>query len=80
VNKALPAEVDAIALKTYQLAVTLSADLRSVAAILEVRAEAADKSRGVPVRGKPRSKGPWIAVTLLVLAAAATAAWWFLLR
>lgn len=80
VNRALPAEVDAIALKTYQLAVTFSADLRSVAAILEVRAEAADKLRGSPVRGKSRSKGPWIAATVLALAAAAAAAWWFLLR
>jgi serine/threonine protein kinase len=80
VNKSLPAEVDAIALKTYELAVTLSADLRSVAAILEVRAEAADKSRSIPVRRKSRSKGPWIAAILFVLAAAVSAAWWFLLR
>jgi serine/threonine protein kinase len=78
VNKSLPAEVDAIALKSYELAVTLSADLRSVAAILEVRAEAADTSRGVPVRGKPRSKGPWVAAILLLLAGAITAAWWWL--
>lgn len=80
VNKSLPVEVDAIALKTYELAVTLSADLRSVAAILEVRAEAADKSRGVPVRGRPRSSAPWIVAILFVLAAAGAAAWWFVLR
>jgi serine/threonine protein kinase len=80
VNKALPAEVDAIALKSYELAVTLAADLRSVAAILEVRAEAADTSRGIPVRGKPRSKGPWIAAALLAVAAAMAAAWWLLAR
>ena len=80
VNKALPAEVDAIALKGHQLAVTLAADLRSVAAILEVRADAADKSRGIPVRGKSRSKGPWVAAAVAAVAAAMTAAWWFFVR
>ena len=80
VNKALPAEVDAIVLKDYELAVTFAADLRSVAAILEVRAEAADKSRGVPVRGKPRSKAPGIMIGVLVAAAAIAAVWWFLIR
>lgn len=80
VNKSLPVEVDAIVLKDYELAVTLAADLRAVAAILEVRAEAADKSRGVPVRGKPRSNAPWIAIGALVAAAALAAAWWFSIR
>ena len=80
VNKALPAEVDAIALKTYELAVTLSADLRSVAAILEVRSEAVDKARGVPVRGQSRSTAPLIAAILFVVAAATAAAWWLFLR
>lgn len=78
-NKSLPAEVDAVALKDYALAVTCAADLRSVGAILEVRAEAADKSRAVPVRGRPpRSKGPWIIAALAIVAAALAAAWWWM--
>ena len=79
VNKSLPAEVDAIALKEYELAVTFAADLRSAGAILEVRAEAAEKSRGLPVRGRaPRSKAPWIAAILAAVAAACAAAWWWI--
>ena len=79
-NKSLPAEVDEVALKDYQLAVTFAAHLRAVGAILEVRAEAADKSRPAPIRGKaPRSKAPWIAAVLAV-AAALAAVWWWVLR
>jgi serine/threonine protein kinase len=75
-NKSLPAEVDEVALKDYQLAVTFAADVRAVGAILEVRAEAADKSRGGPVPRKPsRSKAPWIAVTLAIVAAIIAAVW-----
>ena len=75
-NKSLPAEVDEIALKDYQLAVTFAADLRAVGAILEVRAEAADKSRPVPIRGKTsRSKAPWIAAALVIAAAIVAAVW-----
>jgi serine/threonine protein kinase len=80
VNRSLPAEVDPIAMKDYELAVTLAADLRSVAAILEVRAEAADKSRPNPVRGGARrSKTPWVALAVAV-AGFAGAAWWFFVR
>jgi hypothetical protein len=79
VNKSLPAEVDVIALKDYELAVTFAADLRAAGAILEVRADAADKARGVPVRGKaPRSKAPWIAALLAAGAAGLAAAWWWM--
>jgi serine/threonine protein kinase len=80
VNKSLPAEVDPIAMKDYELAVTLAADLRAVAAILEVRAETADKSRQVPVRRVRRSKAPWIVATIAALAVAAGALWWFVVR
>lgn len=87
VNKALPAEVDEIALKAlstapdraYQAAVTFAAELRSVAAILEVRTEAADKARPAPTRGAARrSKAPWIALAIAVAAAALAAAWYWM--
>jgi serine/threonine protein kinase len=75
VNKSLPAEVDAIASKRYQSAVALAADLRSLAAILQTRSEAAETSR--PRRGpSKRSKAPWIAAIGVMLAAAAAAWWW----
>jgi serine/threonine protein kinase len=77
VNKSLPAEVDAIASKKYQSAVALAADLRALAAVLQTRSEAAEKSR--PRRGSSkRSKAPWIAAIGAILAAAAAAAWWWL--
>ena len=79
INKSLPSEVDPIALKQYELAVTFAADLRAVGAILEVRAEAADTSRGVAGRGQAsKSKAPWVAAVLAVAAVALTAAWWWL--
>ena len=79
VNKSLPPEVDGVATKNYELAVSFAADLRAVGAILEVRTEAAEKSRGVVVRGKTSSsKTPWIAGALLGAAAALAAAWWWM--
>src|SRR4029077_3914365 len=56
VNKSLPAEVDPLATKDYELAVTFAADLRAVAAMLEVRAETLDKTRSAPGRRAPQSK------------------------
>jgi serine/threonine protein kinase len=79
VNKSLPSEIDGVATKNYELAVSFAADLRAVGAILEVRTEAAEKSRGVVVRGKTSSsRMPWIAGTLLGAAAALAAAWWWM--
>jgi len=79
VNKSVPAEVDALASKPYQSAVALAADLRSVAALLQTRAEAAERSRPTPMRGAPRrSKAPWVAAIGAMLAAAAAAAWWWM--
>ncbi len=81
VNKSLPAEVDAVALKDYELAVTFAAELRAVAAILETRAEAADKAKGMPARNTaPRSAAPWIIAALAAAVAAVMAAWWLLRR
>jgi serine/threonine protein kinase len=86
-NKSLPAELDVISSRalgilgepSYQAAVTLAAELRAVAAILDVRAVAADKSRPLPVRGAARqSKAPWVAIALVAVAAALAAAWWWM--
>ena len=87
-NKSLPAEVDAIALKalatgdsSYQAAATLAAELRSVAAILDVRADAADRSRPALVRGAARrSRLPWREIVLVAVAAGLAAAWWWMVR
>ena len=80
VNKSLPAEVDPVATKEYDLAVTFAADLRAVAAILEVRADALDKTRGALGRKAPRSKAPLVAVVLAIVVAGLTAAWWYFRR
>ena len=86
-NRSLPAEVDDIALKalgaagerSYEAAATLAAELRSVAAILDVRTQAADKSRPIPSRGGARrSKARWIVLAMVVAAAALAAAWWWM--
>ena len=78
VNKSLPSEVDAIASKPHQSAVAFAADLRSLGALLQTRAEAAEKSRPTAMRSAPRrSTAPWIAAIGMILAAAAAVAWWW---
>jgi serine/threonine protein kinase len=78
VNKSLPSEVDAVASKSHQSAVAFAADLRSLGALLQTRAEAAEKSRPTVMRSAPRrSKAPWIAAIGTILAAAAAVAWWW---
>ena len=83
-NPALPREADAIVLKAlaksldqrYESAATLAAELRSLAAVLEVRAAAAEM-KGQPglLTAAARQRIPWgrVAVVLLLLAAAAVA-------
>jgi serine/threonine protein kinase len=85
VNRLLPREIDPIVGRAlgksggYQSAATLAADLRAVAATLDVRKEAAHVVAPPPVR--PRRRGPqiarWIAVAL-ALSAFAAVAWWYL--
>ena len=79
-NKSLPAEVDPLATKDYELAVAFAADLRAVAAMLEVRAETLDKTRSAPGRRAPRSKAPLVAIVLAIVVAGLTAAWWYFRR
>jgi serine/threonine protein kinase len=86
-NPSLPDELRAMASKglaaeddAYQSAAAMAAELRSVAAILDVRA-ASDAVRVVPGRsGRPakwRAPG-LVAAVLLAVAALAAAAWWLL--
>jgi len=83
VNRSLPREIDPIVGKAlgksggYESAVTFAAELRAVAAILDVRMEASDASApALGVRPK-RSYVGWIVLGLL-LAALTAAAWWYL--
>lgn len=85
-NRSLPAEVDGIVAKAlaqsvdrrYQSAATLAAELRSMAAMLDVRSDATDR---VPVRARPRrrSAGGWL-VPAAAIAALAAAAWFLYAR
>jgi serine/threonine protein kinase len=81
----IPGELDEIVGKAlgayaeggYEAAATFAAELRSVAAMLDVRAAAAGPARVMPVRRERKSRA-WIGVTIvLALAAlAALAGWW----
>jgi serine/threonine protein kinase len=74
-NGSLPAELDAIVLKMlaksldqrYEAAATVAAELRSVAAILDVRDDAAEPVNVVPstFRRRRRDAGFWIAIALI---------------
>jgi hypothetical protein len=84
VNKSLPIELDPIVARAlaksldqrYESAVTLAAELRSVGAILDVRADASPPPVvHAAVRQPKRSSGAGWIILLLVLAALAAAAW-----
>jgi hypothetical protein len=73
-DRTLPAELDAIVLKMlaksldqrYEAAATAAAELRSVAAILDVRDGVAEPVDLAPVTARPRrDAGFWIAVALM---------------
>jgi serine/threonine protein kinase len=73
-NRSLPAELDSIILKMlaksldqrYEAAATVAAELRSVAAILDVRHGVAEPVNVAPVAtGMRRDAGFWVAVALL---------------
>jgi TolB-like protein len=83
VNPSVPRELDPIVTRAlakrlderYESAATLAAELRAVAAILDVRSNRTEPpSSAVTILSPRRSTGPAIAVALL-LAAAAGAAW-----
>jgi serine/threonine protein kinase len=85
VNKSLPIELDAIVNKAlaksldqrYESAVTLAAELRSVAAILDVRSDAAPPASLQAAVQQPRRRSPAGWMILLIVVAALLAAAWF---
>jgi serine/threonine protein kinase len=90
VNPTAPAELDAILARALtpdleqrqQSAASLSAELRSVAAMLDVRAgDAASPSALLPIDDSPdRNAAGLLAGSLVAAAAAAAGAWWWLSR
>jgi serine/threonine protein kinase len=80
-NPAVPKEVDDLVLRAVapnperrvQTAATLAAELRSVAAVLEVRGVAADDDEAVP--GRSTSVGRVLLVTVIVLMLVALVMW-----
>jgi eukaryotic-like serine/threonine-protein kinase len=85
VNRSLPVELDPIVNKAlaksldhrYESAVTLSAELRSVGAILDVRSDAAPPASPVAAGHQPRRRTSTGWIVLLIVLAALTAAAWF---
>jgi serine/threonine-protein kinase len=59
----------------YESAATCAAELRAVAAILDIRAAAAEPARVMPIRRERRS-GAWIILAVVVAVAALAAARW----
>lgn len=87
VNPALPPELHAIVSRAlaksvdsrYESAAAMAAELRGVAAILDVRATvAAEQARPAVRAGRSRSRGATWAILVLVVALLAGAAWWWL--
>src|SRR4051812_25620026 len=83
INRSLPAEFDPIVAKAlakrtedrYESAVTLSAELRSVGAILDVRSDTAEPPARRGVTHVRRRRVAPMVILLLVLMALATVAW-----
>ena len=84
-SPSLPRELDEVVSKAlgtrveggYEAAATCAAELRAVAAILDVRAASADPVRVMPVRRARRSPGMWILLVVAIAVAALAATWWF---
>jgi len=82
-NRHVPRDLDDVALKAvapnpdlrYQSAATFAAELRAVAAILDVRGGAGDEEPAAPA---PTHLGRIVVTALAILAAAAAVIWWFL--
>jgi serine/threonine protein kinase len=85
INRSLPTELDPLVAKAlaksldqrYESSVTLAAELRAVAAILDVRSDAAAPANPHPMVQQPRRRSGAGWIVLLVLLAALLAAAWF---
>jgi TolB-like protein len=83
-NRTVPRELDPIVGKAlaksldqrYESAATLAAELRSVGAILDVRAETHEESAAAQIAGPPRASSVGWILLVLLLAALAAIAWW----
>jgi hypothetical protein len=81
-NSSVPRELDPIAVKAltrspeerYESAATLAAELRSVAAILDVRSGAVEPPTVAPARRRRQSVARWL-IPALILAAVAVLVW-----
>ena len=89
VGPAMPRELDTVIGKAlgayaeggYEAAATCAAELRSIAAILDVRAASAETPRAVPVtaiRRERRSRTRIVVAVVVALAVLLAAAWWLL--
>lgn len=82
-NRHVPAELDEIVLKAvapnpntrFQSAATFAAELRSMAAILDVRGGAGDEDEQTEARST--SMGRILVMTIVILLALAVVVWWF---
>jgi serine/threonine protein kinase len=87
VNAAVPPELDSIVAKAmlrslderYEVAATLSAELRSIAAVLDIRAAAADPAKAA-VRRRQTSHGGRVVWLAVLIAALLAAVWWIGVR
>ena len=87
-NASVPPEADAIIARAlaksldqrYESAITMAAELRSVAAILDVRSEVSEAAGPPPAVGPPRREttGLWAVMVLIAAALGAAAVWWVL--
>src|SRR5262249_13093725 len=83
ITRGLPKDLEPIVAKMlakrldqrYASAATLAAELRSVAAILDVRSDAAAPAPTTPAAPRGRSIGTWL-IALLLLGGAGAAAWY----
>jgi serine/threonine-protein kinase len=86
VNTDVPKDVDAILARAmskdiaarHQSAAALSAELRSVAAVLDVRSGDSEPAGLIPIDDERSGAGKWI--LLLLVVAALAVAWWYFFR
>ena len=89
-NAAVPPEADAIVARAlaksldhrYESAVTMAAELRSVAAILDVRSEVSEAAGAPPAIRAPQrqSAALWVVLVMLAAGLGAVVVWWLLSR